>query len=399
MLRKLVPLIVLVLTTVVPFSSQASTRTPHINRVFIYVVENESASAILGNPKAPYLNSLTKRFVYATNYTATGHASLDNYIAMTSGQPPNPATMGDCAFYGTPLCIQNVANIGDQMEAAHLSWKGYMDSMPGPCAHTKENTEEPSQNGYAPRHNPFVYYADIVHTPARCNAHDVPLTQLWKDQASGHVPRYSFITPDTCHDGHDTGPPCKEGGGIPEADKFASRTIPKILADPSWKNGGLLVVTFDEGGVSSDSIPDATSGSTDFGGRVFTVLAYPGAPAGRTFTERYDHYGLLKTTEDIFCLPYLAGASLPSTNSMLPAIGQTRCAPLSPAAASDPGGGGGGGSHGGTGSRTTVVAAATASSGGELPRTGPDDRLTVAVGLALAMLGLFTLALVARGHK
>ena len=196
MLRRILPIVLLVATTVVPFTSHASP-APEVKRVFVYVLENTSYSQVVGNPDAPYLNSLIKRFTLATNYTATGHASLDNYIAMTSGQRPNPATMGDCMFYGTPLCLMDVPSIGDQLEQTHHTWKGYMDGMPRPCAHTAENTQEPSQNGYTPRHNPFVYYRPIVDNVPRCNAHDVPLTQFWTDQASGHVPDYSFITPDT----------------------------------------------------------------------------------------------------------------------------------------------------------------------------------------------------------
>src|SRR4051812_11291745 len=177
-------------------------------------MENTSYKDVVGNPDAPYLNALIKRFTLATNYNAAGHASLDNYVAMTSGQKPNPGTMGDCFFYGSPLCLQSVPNIADQLEAAHFNWKGYMDSMPEPCAHTGENTPEQSQNGYTPRHNPFMYYRSIVDDQARCDAHDVPMTDLWKDMKRGTVPAYSFITPDTCHDGHDSGSSCTQGGGV-----------------------------------------------------------------------------------------------------------------------------------------------------------------------------------------
>ena len=327
MLRKLTLAVALVAGTIYPVRASATTSPTHIDHVFVYVLENTSYSDVVGNPQAPYLNSLTKQFVLATNYTATGHESLDNYIAMTSGQRPNPLTMADCPIYGTPLCIMNVKNIGDQLEAKHFTWKGYMDSMPGPCTHSKENSQEQFSSPYATRHNPFMYYSDIVDNVPRCDAHDVPLTDLWNDQAAGTVPNYSFITPNTCHDAHDSGSSCDAGGGIHEADVFASETIPKILADPSWTNGGLLVVTFDEGATGAEK-PSITLNNVDFGGHVYTLLAYPGAVGGRRVGTRFDHYSLLRTTEDIFCLPHLAGAALSSTISMLPAIGGKRCAPL-----------------------------------------------------------------------
>lgn len=300
---------------------------PPIKRVFVYVMENTSFNDVAGSEDAPYLNSLIPRFALATDYVATGHASLDNYLAMTSGQPPNPATSGDCFLYATPLCLQNVDNIADQIEAKGFTWKGYMDSMEAPCQHTDENTVEESQTGYTPRHNPFVYYRSIVDDQARCEAHVVPMTELWKDMAARRVPNYSFITPDTCHDGHDSGDACEYGGGVKEADVFASQVVPRILADRSWKKGGLLLLTFDEGGVADDDKPaSADGGSPDFGGRIFTLLVSRNVDRGAEIEEPLNHYSQLKTVEDIFCLDYLAGAGLPGTRSFVDALHQERCA-------------------------------------------------------------------------
>ena len=33
------------------------------------------------------------------NYYGVGHASLDNYVAMISGQAPNPSTQADCGVF------------------------------------------------------------------------------------------------------------------------------------------------------------------------------------------------------------------------------------------------------------------------------------------------------------
>jgi hypothetical protein len=302
-------------------------RPTPISHVFIYVMENTNYADVYKSKEAPYLNSLIEKYAFATHYQATGHASLDNYIAMTSGQPPNPATSGDCLFYGTPFCIQDVDNIADQLEAAGYTWKGYMDAMEEPCQHTAENSFEPSQTGYTPRHNPFVYYRSIVDDQKRCDSHIVAWDELWKDMKARNVPNYSFLTPDTCHDGHDHGGACEEGGGVHEADWFAEKTVPRILADPSWKQGGLLVLTFDESGIENDDNPvSADNGSPDFGGHIFTLLVSPNVTPGTKLDAVYNHYGLLKTVEDIFCLDYLAGAGGPLTRSMIDALNQERCA-------------------------------------------------------------------------
>ena len=64
--------------------------------MFVIVLENESAAVTFGpDSPAPYLaKTLTARGAFVPNYYGVGHASLDNYIAMISGQAPNPVHAG-----------------------------------------------------------------------------------------------------------------------------------------------------------------------------------------------------------------------------------------------------------------------------------------------------------------
>ena len=80
------------------FTHAAGSRPQH---VFIIVLENESYDETFGaDSKAPYLSKcLTKKGQLLTNYYAIGHFSLDNYIAMISGQSPNPDTQLDCSIF------------------------------------------------------------------------------------------------------------------------------------------------------------------------------------------------------------------------------------------------------------------------------------------------------------
>jgi hypothetical protein len=75
--------------------------------VFVLIDENESASTTFApNSPAPYLSkTLVADGAYLWTYYRVGHASLDNYIAMVSGQAPNPDTSGDCptfSNFGSP---------------------------------------------------------------------------------------------------------------------------------------------------------------------------------------------------------------------------------------------------------------------------------------------------------
>ncbi len=72
-----------------------------IRHVFVIVLENEGFNTTFGaSSKAPYLSkTLTSQGVLLQNYYGTGHASLDNYIAMISGQAATPDTRNDCQTY------------------------------------------------------------------------------------------------------------------------------------------------------------------------------------------------------------------------------------------------------------------------------------------------------------
>src|SRR5205814_8529472 len=113
---------------------------------FGIVLENKTFDETFGpNSPAPFLSTiLTAQGELLTQYYATGHASLDNYISMVSGQAPNPQTQGDCQFYtefaGLPGldsdgqaigqgCVYpaDVKTIANQLENRGLTWAGYME--------------------------------------------------------------------------------------------------------------------------------------------------------------------------------------------------------------------------------------------------------------------------------
>jgi len=290
---------------------------PRFDHVVVLVEENEAESTTFSaSSPAHYLKNLKGRGVFLPNYYGTGHASLDNYIAMVSGQPDNPASAGDCEELSLYNCAQiqnlydNGRNVGDQFDAARVSWKSYMDSTPTACFHAPYGAAQPAPDPYqgdtrsAPardytdRHNPFVWFSDFVGNHARCAAHQVPYTSLAHDLATNHLPQFSFITPDTCHDGHDN--PCSNGrpGGLVSMNAWATQNIPPLLNYLRAHNG-LLVVVFDEGAVDvNDECPSCASGG--IGGRTGAILVSPRLKGGVTVTAPYDHFSLLRSIEDSF---------------------------------------------------------------------------------------------------
>jgi hypothetical protein len=267
--------------------SPSTTVAGPASRIAVIVLENKEDNQIIGRAGAPYLNALARRSAVAANYYAITHPSLPNYLALTGG-----STFGfsgsDC---GT--CSVSHRNLIDQLEAARISWKVYAEDIPSACS-TKVTA-----GAYVRRHVPFLYYRDVADNPKRCQF-VVSTTALTRDLAEHALPRFVWLVPNLCHDMHSC--------GTYTGDRYLRAIVPRLLAElgPS----GLLFVTFDEGAT------DVGCCGVAKGGHIVTLIAGPGARAGVHSTTPYDHYSLLRTIEDLWGLPRLGGAALPSTHPM-----------------------------------------------------------------------------------
>ena len=292
---------------------------PKFGNVFLIVGENTELIQI-NEQNTPYIQTdLKPRSAWLTHYYGVTHFSLANYIAMTSGQY-TACHQGD---YGPEFCHQDLPNLFSQMDAARVSWKSWMESMPQPCA-LQDAGSSRTLNGYDVKHNPAVYYDAIeglggVWSPTRtsdeCRKNVVPAgTTGPKDMGTfdaalvrGRVPRFNLIVPNECENGHDTclpNPPSATG----QFDDFLAREVPKILASSAFGSNGVLIITFDEG--TSTAGGGGANGSTpcdvwvncpnffDGGGNVpFLVISNLAKP-GVYDTYVRDHYALLRTLED-----------------------------------------------------------------------------------------------------
>lgn len=58
---------------------------PHLDHVFVIMMENHGFSQIANNPNAPFLNEYAQSANLATNYFAVAHPSLTNYLEVVGG--------------------------------------------------------------------------------------------------------------------------------------------------------------------------------------------------------------------------------------------------------------------------------------------------------------------------
>ena len=247
-------------------SATPTAKSPPLAHIFLILEENKDYSEIVGNPTAPYINSLIRRYALAANYHALFHPSLPNYIALTSGS--NNGITWDAPSAGNEVAVTNIA---DRIEASGRTWREYAESIPS-AGYAFDSGE------YATKHNPFVYYKDIAGNSRRCRTHVVPLTQLTTDLRSVKTtPDFAFITPNLSNDMHDS--------PIATGDRWLAHTVPLILKSRAFRTTrSLLVVTWDEDEGSADN-------------HIATILAGNSVKAGYRSSRRYDHYSLLHTIE------------------------------------------------------------------------------------------------------
>jgi len=324
-----------------------------IKHVFVIVLSDQPYAALFGpESTAHYLSgTLEHKGELLISYDAIAHEELPNGIALLSGQGPTAQTAADCPSYSLLApgsagpdeqalgsgCVYpgSVETLPGELAGKHLRWRAYVQgigegaSAPAPCAHPAPGAADTTLAGgaYATFENPVVYFESLVQSPA-CQTSDVGLSQLKGDLAStAKTPSFSYIVPDRCHDAAPS--PCAPGAaaGPAAAGPLLEEVVGEILASPAFKKDGLLVVTGDQA-PSSGAFQDSSSccgqpkypnyaapGFGQGGGQVGALLLSPFIKGGTTNQERYNHFSLLRTIEDIFGVRHLGYAALPAVGS------------------------------------------------------------------------------------
>lgn len=284
-----------------PKSTTATPTASHPNQsitshVVVILLENENETYVIGNKDAPYMNEmLIPNYSIAENYYALVHPSLPNYIAITSGSTLNVLSNN------YPVESLPYKNLVDLFSEHNISWKGYMESMSsitGSCG-SELLSNAGGAYGYFTKHNPFVYYTDIMDNTTRCSQ-IVPLTRFSVDLENNQLPEFSFVTPNVLDDGH-TAPQnastcAPSGTGLQCADTWLSGFLPQVINSPVFANT-IVFITWDEsvkGAQTSNSFPN---------NKVLLIAVSPHSKKGfADNTTLYSHYSLLATIERIYGL-------------------------------------------------------------------------------------------------
>jgi len=82
---------------------------PHLDHVFVIMMENHGYSQIIGNPNAPFANNWAKTANSAQNYFAVGHPSLTNYLEVVGGSNFGIRSDNSPAWHDT-ACAPNLVS-------------------------------------------------------------------------------------------------------------------------------------------------------------------------------------------------------------------------------------------------------------------------------------------------
>ena len=242
----------------------AAPRTTY-GHVVVVFMENKAFGQIIGNSAAPYLNGLARECGLATAYHGVTYPSLPNYLAATSG-----STFGvrdDNLPAAHPL---RVASIFGQ---TGTSWQALSESMPSNC-------DKSNAYPYMVKHNPAAYFPPIA---VACSKQNVPLPS-----APTFAAKYTFVTPNMVHDMHD--------GTIAQGDAWLKTFVPKVINSVGYQTGStILVIVWDTDDRSANN-------------RAPAIVVAPQVKPGTTSATAFNHYSLLRLSEDTLGLPLLGNA-------------------------------------------------------------------------------------------
>jgi hypothetical protein len=267
--------VVLIPTAARPCGVAAAPPKVYSHVVWI-VMENRSWHDVMGSDNAPNIRRLARRCGVASAFYGEAHPSLPDYLAMTSGGTQGVAD--DKPPMSHQLSVDNIfQQVGD--------WRALEESMPANCSAS-------DGSDYFVRHNPPAYYAGLQ---ASCASRDVPLGP--KPDLSA---RFTFVTPNGCHDMDSSSCAPTWPAVVQLGDAWLGSFLKTVLKTPQYRSGKTaVIVTWDE---SSHGDP-ATQ-------KIPTLVIAPSVRPGTVATKRFDHYSLLRTTEQLLGLrPFLGAAA------------------------------------------------------------------------------------------
>jgi hypothetical protein len=314
-------------------------KIPHYDHIIVIVEENKSYSQIMNHNEAPHIREYARNFGSAKSMYGEVHLSQGNYLAMIAGT--TLAMSDDDAWYCVPgmrngFCgnssaagyqphsVEYTPNLVEQLNGAHLTWRGYFGSLPADGSTAIISAEDATHPAalYAAKHNPFNNIASIRNAPGYAH-HIVGLNHLSDDISKHSLPNFSLVVPDQCdemhglHQGPDVDESCSHSQKLIErGDSVVANMVDQIQHSQYWESEENLaiIITWDEDDRSTLGQQgccgyEPTSRGNFGGGHIPTVVITNHGPRRVVDLAQYNHYSMLRTIDDAFGLHDYPGLS------------------------------------------------------------------------------------------
>ncbi len=224
---------------------------------------------------------------------------LNNYNPGWFGNGNNAYTDQNPA--NTPFTIppSSTPSIGDDLNAANISWKYYGDQWNNYVNDPYQlnyGTNGPNADEYCNICNPFQYDTSIMSHADQVAAHIQDSLNLYSDIQNGTLPAVSIVKPSGYADGH----PSSSKLDIFEG--FAQKIVQMVQNSPYWKDTAIFI-TFDEGGGYYDSGYVQPLDFFGDGTRIPLLAVSRFTDAGHISHKYADHVSILKFIERNWGLP------------------------------------------------------------------------------------------------
>jgi phosphatidylinositol-3-phosphatase len=294
------------------------------NHNFTQPTPGSSPEQLLGNPAAPYFNSLitpgntnAAQVSYATHYYNAGvgvHGSEPNYVWAEAGSDFGVHTSSDPSVSAGNIFA--VPHLTAELNAAGIPWRNFQEdvqysSSPIISASGSGVAVNPYNGSsdylYAVKHNPMAFFSDTE------TENVYPLTNFLNQLTNNQVGRYNWITPDEYNEMHTPLPSgftyhgtayTGDQAAVAEGDNFLSIFVPKIMASQAYRSNGLIIIWSDEtegGDTESYTLPEV----------IISPLAKGNAYAS---TLEYSHSSDLRSMLEIFKLNFFSN-SIPASET------------------------------------------------------------------------------------
>jgi hypothetical protein len=213
----------------------------------------QSGSATSSSSTSTSSSSSTTTPVGSTTPSPTTPASCSAATASTSttaSTTTSPSTTSNASPAPSAIPTPTSAGTTSAATTSPVSTDPVDTIGAATCPHPTLGSPSLNQNvtadsTYVNWKNPVIYFQGLLLPSGLCQTNDVGIGQLAADLKNpGATPTFSYISPDPCDDGSDT--PCRLGAkaGLAQADTFLQRVVPEIERSASYKQDGLILITF-----------------------------------------------------------------------------------------------------------------------------------------------------------